>query len=412
MGRGTLPLRLIPKERARRITFAKRKKGLLKKAYELSTLCDVKVCVIIYDTTNQLSDDHHYHHQHDHRHDYHHQQAVYEPIHTWPEQPHEVESIIAKYLAYKAKNPVSKKDLDIADFFKEKIKKIQHDTKKLAEENKIKKIMMLKSGSTDHHQDHHDYDQFDLLWDNRIDGFSLTQLLDLMTHLDNRISDANNHWTDRYNSNMMIMCMTPHDKYYYDIDHHGHHSNYQFGSTSMSPMMGNSYQTSSEYRDNYNNNHELVLFPQYDHYYDPQYYWPHDQPASSSKTVPFDHHSSFTSMMLNGHDPTDYNEDIDCQYYSNLLNIGTKMFNNNNTSVGAVTNAMNTDHDHVVLHHQNGVFLNNHADVAMQPYGMPLFGGTAADGSGYSPAGNQFRASSSQQDVKFCDNQLHGFGRV
>lgn len=40
-------LKLIPNETARRTTFRKRKAGLLKKAKELSTLCDVKVCSLI-----------------------------------------------------------------------------------------------------------------------------------------------------------------------------------------------------------------------------------------------------------------------------------------------------------------------------------------------------------------------------
>lgn len=431
MGRGKLPLRLIPKERARRITFAKRKKGLLKKAYELSTLCDVKVCVLIDDSRNQLSD----HHDHRHNHDHHDHKYQHQPgqIQTWPEQPHEVESIIAMYLAYKAKNPVSKKDLDLTDFFKDKIKRLQHETKKLAEENN--KIMMLKS-HPDHHHDHldqhHDH-QFEL-WDNRIDGFSLAQIEDLKIHLDQIISHANKHWSDRCNS-MMIMRVTPHNSNcYHDHDHH------QFGiSTShLSPMRimmdhgGNSYQTSDCQYDNFNyhNINNQFVIPQYDPhtYHDPaQYSWRHDQP-SSSKTVPFDNHmvssfmnnvprsGSFTSMMLNNHE-TDYNHEDEGQYYSRLMNIGSSIFDDNNNIISgndAVTSAMN-DHDHHVLHHhQHGVFLN-HADMALQPYMRPF-----ADGLRYSPSmgpvyeqyspANQFRASSSQKDVKFHDN--HGVGKA
>ncbi|OWM91303.1 hypothetical protein CDL15_Pgr000247 [Punica granatum] len=50
MGRGRLALELIGKEKSRRVTFQKRKNGLLKKAKEFSILCGVDTCVIIYGT--------------------------------------------------------------------------------------------------------------------------------------------------------------------------------------------------------------------------------------------------------------------------------------------------------------------------------------------------------------------------
>nr|GMC71847.1 agamous-like MADS-box protein AGL82 [Ipomoea batatas] len=48
MGRRKIELKLISNRKRRFVTFQKRKKGLEKKAYELSTLCDVKVCLIMY----------------------------------------------------------------------------------------------------------------------------------------------------------------------------------------------------------------------------------------------------------------------------------------------------------------------------------------------------------------------------
>lgn len=48
MGRGKLALEFIAKDRSRRTTFEKRKKGLMKKAEEFSILCGVDTCMIIY----------------------------------------------------------------------------------------------------------------------------------------------------------------------------------------------------------------------------------------------------------------------------------------------------------------------------------------------------------------------------
>jgi SRF-type transcription factor (DNA-binding and dimerisation domain) len=48
MARKKVKLAWITNDSNRRATFKKRKKGLLKKAQELSTLCDVKMCVVVY----------------------------------------------------------------------------------------------------------------------------------------------------------------------------------------------------------------------------------------------------------------------------------------------------------------------------------------------------------------------------
>uniref|UniRef100_A0A6N2M3Y9 MADS-box domain-containing protein n=1 Tax=Salix viminalis TaxID=40686 RepID=A0A6N2M3Y9_SALVM len=54
MGRVKLQLRKIENKTSRHVTFAKRKGGLVKKAYELSTLCDVEIAVIIFSPAGRV----------------------------------------------------------------------------------------------------------------------------------------------------------------------------------------------------------------------------------------------------------------------------------------------------------------------------------------------------------------------
>nr|ADC79694.1 SEPALLATA1-like protein [Akebia trifoliata] len=54
MGRGRVELKRIENKINRQVTFAKRRNGLLKKAYELSILCDAEVAVIIFSSRGKL----------------------------------------------------------------------------------------------------------------------------------------------------------------------------------------------------------------------------------------------------------------------------------------------------------------------------------------------------------------------
>ncbi|THU56441.1 hypothetical protein C4D60_Mb11t17280 [Musa balbisiana] len=54
MGRGRVELRRIENKINRQVTFAKRRNGLLKKAYELSVLCDAEVAVIVFSSRGKL----------------------------------------------------------------------------------------------------------------------------------------------------------------------------------------------------------------------------------------------------------------------------------------------------------------------------------------------------------------------
>ncbi|XP_040188863.1 myocyte-specific enhancer factor 2D isoform X2 [Rana temporaria] len=54
MGRKKIQIQRITDERNRQVTFTKRKFGLMKKAYELSVLCDCEIALIIFNHTNKL----------------------------------------------------------------------------------------------------------------------------------------------------------------------------------------------------------------------------------------------------------------------------------------------------------------------------------------------------------------------
>ncbi|KAM9310753.1 myocyte-specific enhancer factor 2D isoform 3-T5 [Pholidichthys leucotaenia] len=54
MGRKKIQIQRITDERNKQVTFTKRKFGLMKKAYELSVLCDCEIALIIFNHTNKL----------------------------------------------------------------------------------------------------------------------------------------------------------------------------------------------------------------------------------------------------------------------------------------------------------------------------------------------------------------------
>ncbi|KAG8638449.1 MADS-box protein AGL42 isoform X2 [Manihot esculenta] len=54
MGRGKVQMKRIENAASRQVTFSKRRNGLLKKAYELSVLCDAEVAVLIFSQKGRL----------------------------------------------------------------------------------------------------------------------------------------------------------------------------------------------------------------------------------------------------------------------------------------------------------------------------------------------------------------------
>ncbi|KAL8132268.1 hypothetical protein AgCh_007954 [Apium graveolens] len=56
MGRGKVQLKRIENKINRQVTFSKRRSGLLKKAHEISVLCDAEVALIVFSTKGKLSE--------------------------------------------------------------------------------------------------------------------------------------------------------------------------------------------------------------------------------------------------------------------------------------------------------------------------------------------------------------------
>ncbi|ORZ16128.1 hypothetical protein BCR41DRAFT_61030 [Lobosporangium transversale] len=54
MGRKKIQIKTIMDERNRQVTFQKRRFGLMKKAMELSVLCDCQIGLIIFNSNNKL----------------------------------------------------------------------------------------------------------------------------------------------------------------------------------------------------------------------------------------------------------------------------------------------------------------------------------------------------------------------
>nr|KAJ0195789.1 hypothetical protein LSAT_V11C700353040 [Lactuca sativa] len=54
LGKGKIEIKRIENTTNRQVTFCKRRNGLLKKAYELSVLCDAEVALIVFSSRGRL----------------------------------------------------------------------------------------------------------------------------------------------------------------------------------------------------------------------------------------------------------------------------------------------------------------------------------------------------------------------
>jgi hypothetical protein len=147
MGRGKLVMKLIEKEKTRSITFQKRKKGLMKKAYEFSTLCGVDTCMIIYGP--ELQD---------------------RPpeVDTWPVESDEVKRVIDRYKKDTKLKP-TRVSFDLSDFFLDRKKKVNDETSRLR-----KNIFEARYPT----------------WDDRIEMLSEDQLRAVLDVMDTKVEAA------------------------------------------------------------------------------------------------------------------------------------------------------------------------------------------------------------------------------
>ncbi|GMH22973.1 hypothetical protein Nepgr_024816 [Nepenthes gracilis] len=102
MERAKLTMEFITNEKARDTTFQKRKKGLKKKAYELSTLCDVPICVIIYHCSSQSE------------------------LEIWPSNREKVRKIIDRYNSVPKENQ-QKRAHTLGDILEGRKRKVEQD---------------------------------------------------------------------------------------------------------------------------------------------------------------------------------------------------------------------------------------------------------------------------------------------
>lgn len=115
-------LALISKESTRKTTLKKRKKGLMKKASELATLCGISICMIISSPYNNQPE-------------------------VWP-SPSGVQSVINDFKAM-SKGDQTKKMLNQETYLKQSIKKANDQLNKLRKNNHDKEIMQLMFESLD-----------------------------------------------------------------------------------------------------------------------------------------------------------------------------------------------------------------------------------------------------------------------
>ncbi|KAE9589577.1 hypothetical protein Lal_00000195 [Lupinus albus] len=116
MTRKKVNLAYIVNDSARKATYKKRKKGLLKKVDELTTLCGIEACAIIY--------------------------SPFEPQpEVWP-SPWEVQNVLSK-LKRMPELEQSKKMVNQETFLKQRIVKAKEQVKKLQKENREKEMTQL-----------------------------------------------------------------------------------------------------------------------------------------------------------------------------------------------------------------------------------------------------------------------------
>ncbi|THG03603.1 hypothetical protein TEA_006948 [Camellia sinensis var. sinensis] len=142
-------MELIRNDKTRYVIFQKRKKGLKKKTYELKTLCDVEVCLIIYGPkiNGRPTDD----------------QAE-----IWPSNPDVIQHLIDTYKNQSSEDR-TRRTLGLSNFFEDRNQKIEDMLVKLRKKNNEARY------ST---------------WDDRYNGLSKEQLREFESVLEGKLQDV------------------------------------------------------------------------------------------------------------------------------------------------------------------------------------------------------------------------------
>ncbi|PON71216.1 MADS-box transcription factor [Trema orientale] len=370
MGRGKLPLRLIAKDKSRRVTFEKRKKGLIKKAKELSTLCAVRVCLIVHNVKNGSLDT---------------------PT-TLPQHPSEVRPLIEAYEASRIQNPTSRRHLTMSDFYAERIKKLNTKKEKLHQQTND---LTQKT-----HRNYHDNKL--PMWQTFIDELSANHVFELYSFLKDKVEQVEKHirfQSSQFATQEQQMNMLQ-PSFHYNSSHHDH-------------------------------DHAVAaneMFGQLPYYFPPQP-WIHHEQASFSK-IPFDlndpySNGSFTRMLTS----SVATDDHDHQYYGSSnsailegpgddYDMRCNMFNMTSTGPPMLGCGMQQID-------QNGMVIFSNNPMAIQPYVhqqplLPLLASTSATDSLYCPTmelihrqspghSGQIAGGSDQAEVKYHYQNTNSF---
>ncbi|GMP82184.1 hypothetical protein CsSME_00036613 [Camellia sinensis var. sinensis] len=149
MGRAKQNMELICNDKTRYVAFQKRKKGLKKKTYELKTLCDVEVCLIIYGP--KIND-----------------RPTDDQAEIWPPNLDVIQHLIDTYKNQSSEDR-TRRTLGLSDFFEDRNQKIEDTLVKLRKKNDEARY------ST---------------WDVRYNGLSKEQLKEFESVLEGKLQDV------------------------------------------------------------------------------------------------------------------------------------------------------------------------------------------------------------------------------
>ncbi|KAJ9707293.1 hypothetical protein PVL29_002326 [Vitis rotundifolia] len=150
MVRGKLPMELIADKKSRFRVFRNREKGLKKKLSELSTLCDLQACMIVYGPDGDGP-------------------SSSQPE-FWPENRTEVECVIEKYMKQR-KEDRGKRTLGLSNVLEIRKKSAGLEQPKLQEEIAKTKGLTLEGG---------------------VDEFSYEELMEIIGKLDKKLEEVEN----------------------------------------------------------------------------------------------------------------------------------------------------------------------------------------------------------------------------